>query len=169
MLIERAPKGTQNFWFKNEKRYKNIQSARSHSKNKNNDSNSFFGTIGEKNKNSALFGFEEEKLPPIEKKTLLERDSIIKLAQYENWWWFNKQLYNIFDNYCSNFYYRSKSMKGDIWINHYILEKQKIFKENVIYVDVFVKINLIYNFYIFKEIYNLKAIFKFLKRFSDFC
>ena len=54
---------------------------RSHSKNKNNDSNSFFGTIRGKNKDRALFASEEEKLPLIEKQTLLERDSIGKLVQ----------------------------------------------------------------------------------------
>ena len=80
LLIERAPKGTQDFWFINEKPDNNRQSMRSNSKNKNNDFKSLINMLGKAKENKELI-YEEEKILHIEKQISLKSKAIIQTTK----------------------------------------------------------------------------------------
>ena len=81
LLIERAPKGTQNFCFKKEKPNKNSRSVGSNSKTKNNDLKTSINTITRPNNDSDLLIYEKEELPHIENQTPFGRTSVVKFIK----------------------------------------------------------------------------------------
>ena len=128
LLIERAPKGTQNFCFKKEKPNKNSRSVGSNSKTKNNDLKTSINTITRPNNDSDLLIYEKEELPHIEKSNSIWKNFSSQIHKVRKLIIILKQVYYIFDNYCKKVYYRSKNIKRDdgIYTNQSLnIEKSK--------------------------------------------